>query len=96
MSRAAIMSFLPLLSKIVPESISKMEKGRYYRNRFVAISEVSLIQYTSFSCNIKHFLISKFVFLELMPIIILVYRNGLKNIKRTIEETEQVIYKMHT
>merc|ERR1712223_1229578 len=39
MSRAAIMSFLPLLSKIVPESISKMEKGRYYRNRFVAISE---------------------------------------------------------
>lgn len=39
MSRAAIMSFLPLLSRIVPESISKMEKGRYYRNRFVAISE---------------------------------------------------------
>lgn len=39
MSRAAIMSFLPFLSKIVPESISKMERGRYYRNRFVAISE---------------------------------------------------------
>ena len=42
MSRAAIMSFLPFLSKIVPEPISKMEKGRYYRNRFVAISEVIL------------------------------------------------------
>merc|ERR1712018_62871 len=39
MSRAAIMSFLPMLSKIVPESISKMERGRYYRNRFHAISE---------------------------------------------------------
>ena len=39
------MSFLPLLSKIVPEAISKMEKGRYYRNRFVAISEVSLVKY---------------------------------------------------
>jgi len=39
MSRAAIMSFVPLLSKILPESISKMERGRYYRNRFVAISE---------------------------------------------------------
>ena len=36
------MSFLPFLSKIVPEPISKMEKGRYYRNRFVAISEVIL------------------------------------------------------
>jgi len=39
MSRAAIMSFVPLLSKVLPEKISKMERGRYYRNRFVAISE---------------------------------------------------------
>lgn len=39
MSRAAIMSFVPLLSKVLPESISKMARGRYYRNRFVAISE---------------------------------------------------------
>lgn len=39
MSRATIMSFLPLISRILPESISKMERGRYYRNRFVAISE---------------------------------------------------------
>ena len=43
MSRAAIMSFLPLLSRVIPESISKMERGRYYRNRFVAISEVGCI-----------------------------------------------------
>ena len=40
MSRAAIISFMPFLTKIVPESISKMEKGRYHRNRFLAISKV--------------------------------------------------------
>jgi cytochrome P450 len=39
MSKAAIMSFMPFLSKIVPERITKMEKGRYHRNRFVAISQ---------------------------------------------------------
>ena len=48
MSRAAIMSFVPLLSKVLPESISKMARGRYYRNRFVAISEVSMM--SSVSC----------------------------------------------
>ena len=37
------MSFVPLLSKVLPESISKMARGRYYRNRFVAISEVSMM-----------------------------------------------------
>ena len=40
MSRAAIMSFIPLLSRILPEAITKMEKGRYHRNRFLAISKV--------------------------------------------------------
>jgi len=39
MSRANIMSFMPLLSKILPERITKMEKGRYHRNRFLAISQ---------------------------------------------------------
>eukprot|EP00088_Acartia_fossae_P043927 TRINITY_DN4649_c0_g2_i1.p1 TRINITY_DN4649_c0_g2~~TRINITY_DN4649_c0_g2_i1.p1 ORF type:complete len:489 (+),score=168.74 TRINITY_DN4649_c0_g2_i1:31-1497(+) len=39
MSRAAIFSFLPILTKILPESITKMEKGRYYRNRFHEVSE---------------------------------------------------------
>ena len=41
MSKAAIMSFMPFLSRLLPESISKMEKGRYFRDRFVAISEVN-------------------------------------------------------
>ena len=45
MSRAAIMSFVPLLSKILPERVTKMERGRYYRNRFVAISEVLRKEY---------------------------------------------------
>ena len=35
------MSFMPFLTKVVPESISKMEKGRYHRDRFLAISKVS-------------------------------------------------------
>ena len=42
MSAAAIMSFMPFLSRLLPESITKMEKGRYFRDRFVAISEVNL------------------------------------------------------
>ena len=41
MSRAAIMSFMPFLASLLPERISKMEKGRFYRDRFVAISEVT-------------------------------------------------------
>ncbi len=40
MSRAAIMSFLPFLARIVPESITKMEKGRYHRDRFHKLSRV--------------------------------------------------------
>jgi len=39
MSRAAIFSFIPLLTKILPESITNIERGRYYRNRFHEISE---------------------------------------------------------
>lgn len=39
MSKAAIFSFLPILSKILPESITSMERGRYYRNRFHEITE---------------------------------------------------------
>ena len=39
MSRAAIFSFLPILTKVLPESVTKIEKGRYYRNRFHEISE---------------------------------------------------------
>jgi cytochrome P450 len=39
MSRAAIMSFLPFLARVLPESITRMERGRYFRDRFVAISE---------------------------------------------------------
>lgn len=39
MSRAAIFSFLPILTKLLPESVTKIEKGRYYRNRFHEISE---------------------------------------------------------
>ena len=42
MSRAAIMSFMPFLSRLLPESVSRMERGRYFRDRFVAISEVSV------------------------------------------------------
>jgi hypothetical protein len=34
------MSFMPFLATLLPERITKMEKGRYYRDRFVAISEV--------------------------------------------------------
>ena len=40
MSSAAIMSFMPFLSKLLPEDITKMEKGCYFHDRFVAISEV--------------------------------------------------------
>ena len=40
MSKAAIMSFMPFLARILPENITKMERGRYFRDRFVAISEV--------------------------------------------------------
>ena len=40
MSRAAIMSFMPFLARLLPESITRMERGRYFRDRFVAISEV--------------------------------------------------------
>merc|ERR1712183_721954 len=39
MSRAAIFSFMPILTKILPESITNIERGRYYRNRFHEISE---------------------------------------------------------
>nr|AKH03499.1 cytochrome P450 3029B1 [Paracyclopina nana] len=39
MSKAAIMSFMPFLARILPEAITKMERGRYFRDRFVAISE---------------------------------------------------------
>jgi len=39
MSRAAIFSFMPILTKLAPESITNIERGRYYRNRFHEISE---------------------------------------------------------
>jgi len=39
MSRAAIFSFMPILTKVLPESITNIERGRYYRNRFHEISE---------------------------------------------------------
>lgn len=39
MSRAAIMSFMPFLARLLPESVTRMERGRYFRDRFVAISE---------------------------------------------------------
>ena len=39
MSRAAIFSFMPILTKILPESITNIERGRYYRNRFHEITE---------------------------------------------------------
>jgi len=39
MSRAAIFSFLPILTRILPESITNIERGRYYRNRFHEITE---------------------------------------------------------
>merc|ERR1712203_1258361 len=42
MSRAAIFSFMPILTKILPESITNIERGRYYRNRFLT-KEGSLI-----------------------------------------------------
>ena len=48
MSRANIMSFMPFLSKILPERITRMEKGRYHRNRFLAISQVQNI----FTCRL--------------------------------------------
>jgi hypothetical protein len=40
MSRAAIMSFMPFLARLLPEGVTRMERGRYFRDRFVAISEV--------------------------------------------------------
>ena len=43
MSKAAIMSFMPFLARILPEAVTRMERGRYYRDRFVAISEVCVI-----------------------------------------------------
>ena len=39
MSMAAIFSFMPILTKILPESVTNIERGRYYRNRFHEISE---------------------------------------------------------
>jgi len=39
MSRAAIFSFMPILTKILPESITNIERGRYYRNRFHEITD---------------------------------------------------------
>jgi len=38
-SKAAIFSFLPVLTWVLPESITNMERGRYYRNRFHEITE---------------------------------------------------------
>ena len=37
MSRAAIFSFMPILTKILPESITNIERGRYYRCVMVLI-----------------------------------------------------------
>ena len=46
MSRAAIFSFLPVLTKLLPESITCIERGRYYRYiaylRYNALLEVFL------------------------------------------------------
>jgi cytochrome P450 family 2 subfamily K len=39
MSRAAIFSFMPVLTKLLPESVTSIERGRYYRNRFHEITE---------------------------------------------------------
>jgi len=39
MSRAAIFSFLPVLTRLLPESVTSIERGRYYRNRFHEITE---------------------------------------------------------
>jgi len=39
MSRAAIFSFMPIFTKVLPESVTNIERGRYYRNRFHEISE---------------------------------------------------------
>jgi len=39
MSRAAIFSFMPILTVVLPESVTNIERGRYYRNRFHEISE---------------------------------------------------------
>ena len=92
MSRAAIMSFLPFLSKIVPEPISKMEKGRYYRNRFVAISEVILLlthlNLPIESCCRLNTMISLYLTMNCS-------RNGFKNTKKITEEIEQVTFKTH-
>ena len=87
------MSFLPFLFKIVPEPISKMEKGRYYRNRFVAISEVILrvIQLDLYIESNRG---------RLKTIISLYFtmncsRNGFKNTKKITEEIEQETFKTH-
>jgi len=39
MSKAAIFSFLPVLTWVLPESVTNMERGRYYRNRFHEITD---------------------------------------------------------
>ena len=93
MSRAAIMSFLPFLSKIVPEPISKMEKGRYYRNRFVAISEVILrviIQIYLSNQNLvrRNAMITVYFAMNCS-------RNGFKNTKKITEEIERETFKTH-
>ena len=89
MSRAAIMSFLPFLSKIVPEPISKMEKGRYYRNRFVAISEV-ILRVIHLSLYKNHVRLNTIISLYLT---MNCSRNGFKNTKKITEEIEQVTFK---
>ena len=89
MSRAAIMSFLPFLSKIVPEPISKMEKGRYYRNRFVAISEVILqVIHSNLSIVRRNAMTSLYFAINCS-------RNGFKNTKKITEEIEQETFKTH-
>ena len=94
MSRAAIMSFLPFLSKIVPEPISKMEKGRYYRNRFVAISEV-ILRVIHFYLSIESLnLIRRNAMISLYPTMNC-SRNGFKNTRKITEEIERATFKTH-
>ena len=88
------MSFLPFLSKIVPEPISKMEKGRYYRNRFVAISEV-ILQVIHSNLSIESCLIVVRNAMISLYFAINCSRNGFKNTKKITEEIERATFKTH-
>ena len=76
MSRAAIMSFVPLLSKILPESISKVNSTNHLKANLAVISTHK----SGISTRWRGV-----VTIEIVSLLSL--KNGLENISRTTEET---------